>query len=136
MRLDVPSNPHPGLTAARAPSADGPRAEADGMRRAYLELLKLCLCDLAGGRTISVGRMQDGTVISRELVGDEVRLRAAGMDWPLQGMTMIGLNRLDDLESCVEAVVRDGVEGDLIEAGAWRGGASILIRATLDSLGA
>lgn len=106
------------------------------MRGAYLELLKLCLCDLAGGRTTSVGRMQDGTVISRELIGDELRLRAAGMDWPLQGLTMVGLNRLDDLQSCVEAVVGDAVEGDLIEAGAWRGGASILIRATLDSLGA
>ena len=32
--------------------------------------------------------------------------------------------------------MRDGVEGDLIEAGAWRGGAAILMRATLDSLGA
>jgi hypothetical protein len=35
----------------------------------------------------------------------------------------------------VESVVREGVEGDLIEAGSWRGGASILMRATLDSLG-
>ena len=32
--------------------------------------------------------------------------------------------------------MRDGVEGDLIEAGTWRGGASILMRATLDALGA
>jgi O-methyltransferase len=57
------------------------------------------------------------------------------MDWPLQGLTMLGLGRLDDLQSCVESVVRDRVPGDLIEAGAWRGGASILMRATLDSLG-
>jgi hypothetical protein len=49
---------------------------------------------------------------------------------------MVGLNRLDDLQTCVETVVREGVEGDLIEAGAWSGGASILMRATLDSLGA
>jgi hypothetical protein len=49
---------------------------------------------------------------------------------------MVGLNRLDDLQSCVESIVADGVEGDLIEAGSWRGGASILMRATLDSLGA
>ena len=49
---------------------------------------------------------------------------------------MLGLNRLDDLQACVESVVRDGVEGDLIEAGAWRGGASMLMRATLDTLGA
>jgi len=32
--------------------------------------------------------------------------------------------------------VRDDVKGDLIEAGTWRGGASILMRATLDALGA
>ena len=49
---------------------------------------------------------------------------------------MIGLRRLDDLQACVESVVADGVEGDLIEAGVWRGGASILMRATLDTLGA
>ena len=48
---------------------------------------------------------------------------------------MVGLQRLDDLQACVESVVRDGVEGDLIEAGTWRGGASILMRATLDALG-
>ena len=63
-------------------------------------------------------------------------MRSAGLDWPLHGLTMVGLNRLDDLQACVESVVRDGVEGDLIEAGTWRGGASILMRATLDSLGA
>jgi O-methyltransferase len=32
-------------------------------------------------------------------------------------------------------VVADEIEGDLIEAGVWRGGASILMRATLDALG-
>ncbi len=48
---------------------------------------------------------------------------------------MVGLGRLDDLQACVESLVADGVEGDVIEAGAWRGGASILMRATLDTLG-
>jgi O-methyltransferase len=63
-------------------------------------------------------------------------LRVRGSDWPFSGLTMVGLKRLDDLQACVESVVADGVEGDVIEAGAWRGGASILARATLDSLGA
>ena len=67
---------------------------------------------------------------------DELDIRVAGVDWPLHGTTMAGLQRLDDLQACVEAVVRDEVEGDLIEAGTWRGGASILMRATLDALGA
>ena len=111
------------------------------MRVAYLELLKLCLCDLAGARTLSVSRTgdtrrPDAPVFCRELDAEELRLRVMGGDWPFSGLTMVGLERLDDLQACVESVVADGVEGDVIEAGTWRGGASILARATLDSLGA
>jgi O-methyltransferase len=116
--------------------AAGPRADAGSLRAAYLDLLKLSLCDLAGSGTVSVGRTGSGRTFTRELSGELLKLRSGGLDWPLNGLTMVGLRRLDDLQACVEAVVADGVEGDLIEAGAWRGGASILIRATLDSLGA
>jgi O-methyltransferase len=123
------------LSAARAARAARPGPEREELRTAYLELLKLCLCDLAGPTTQSVGALPDGAVMARELRGEARRLRAAGMDWPLQGLTMVGLRRLDDLQACVESIVRDGVPGDLIEAGAWRGGASMLMRATLDSLG-
>jgi O-methyltransferase len=126
----------PGWRAARPARATGPHPDVVTMRGAYLELLKLCLCDLGGASTTSVGKEEDGSVMSRELSGEELRLRAAGMDWPLHGLTMVGLNRLDDLQRCIESVLRADVEGDLIEAGAWRGGASILMRATLDSLGA
>lgn len=124
-----------GLAGAREPDAVGPGPQTETLRTAYLDVLKLGLCDLTGTTTVSVGALPDGTVVSRELSGYQLRLRAAGMDWPLQGLTMTGLSRLDDLQACVESVVGDGVEGDLIEAGAWRGGASILMRATLDSLG-
>jgi O-methyltransferase len=123
------------LAAARLPGAAAPGPDVGALRRAYLDLLKLSLCDLTGSSTISVGALEDGTVMSRELRGEALRLRSAGMDWPLQGLTMIGLGRLDDLQTCVESVVEHGVEGDVIEAGAWRGGASLLARATLDTLG-
>ncbi len=110
------------------------------MRTAYLDLLKLCLCDLAGARTLSVSRTGDtrraeSQVKCRELDEAELSLRVAGAEWPFSGLTMIGLKRLDDLQACVESVVADGIEGDVIEAGVWRGGAAILARATLDSLG-
>jgi O-methyltransferase len=125
-----------GWQAAREPRAAGPGPDAESLRTAYLGLLKLALCDLAGTRTASVSRLIDGRLASRELAGEDRRLRSAGLDWPLHGLTMVGLNRLDDLQACVESVVRDGVDGDLIEAGTWRGGAAILMRATLDTLGA
>lgn len=49
--------------------------------------------------------------------------------------TMIGRARLDSLQSMVETVVAEGVPGDFLEAGVWRGGASIFMRALLDLLG-
>ena len=124
-----------GLQRARTPSADGPGVTAESLRAAYLGLLKLALCDLVGTTTTSVERAIGGAVMSRELAGDDLRFRAAGLDWPLHGLSMVGLTRLDDLQRCVESVVADEVPGDLIECGSWRGGAAMLMRATLDTLG-
>jgi O-methyltransferase len=121
------------LARAREPRAAAPRSDSEALRRAYLDLLKLCPCDLTDTTTVSVGPTPDGSVVARELSGEQRRLRAVGLDWPLQGISMSGLRRLDDLQACVDSVVRDGVDGDLIEAGTWRGGATILMRAALDT---
>jgi O-methyltransferase len=123
------------LAGAREPRAVGPGPGTEALRSAYLDLLKLCLCDLAGTTTLSVGPRPDGGVVAREMRGDQLRARSVGLDWPLQGLSMSGLRRLDDLQSCVDSVVRERIDGDFIEAGAWRGGATILMRAALDSLG-
>lgn len=64
---------------------------------------------------------------------DEVR--AQGLDWPVDAETMIGWQRLDHLERCIRSVLADEVPGDLLEAGVWRGGATILMRGTLQALG-
>ena len=57
--------------------------------------------------------------------------RATGTDWPVNAETMIGLDALDVLRSCVDDVLDNDVPGDLVETGAWRGGASIYMRAIL-----
>lgn len=70
------------------------------------------------------------------LDGAAVRaMREVGADWPPRAHTMIGLRRLDNIQHCVEAALRDGVPGDLLEAGVWRGGAAILMRGALAALG-
>ena len=61
--------------------------------------------------------------------------RAEGRDWPAEAETMIGLKRLDNLQYCITEVLRQSVPGDLIETGAWRGGATILMRAVLKAYG-
>jgi len=61
--------------------------------------------------------------------------RAEGQVWPVYADTMIGLKRLDNLQLCIETVINDGIEGDLIETGVWRGGACIFMRAVLAAYG-
>jgi len=58
--------------------------------------------------------------------------RMTGRDWPAQALTMIGGMRLRHLRQCCVEVLRDGIAGDFIECGVWRGGAAILMRAVLE----
>jgi hypothetical protein len=55
----------------------------------------------------------------------------SGRDHRVNAHTMIGLKRLDNLQQCIEDVIRKRIPGDLIETGVWRGGASIFMRAIL-----
>jgi O-methyltransferase len=61
--------------------------------------------------------------------------RAEGRDWPVFAQTMIGEKRLENLRHCVEDVIKRRVPGDLIEAGVWAGGATILMRGILKAYG-
>jgi O-methyltransferase len=118
--------------------------------RRYLDLLKICLTRYGleaewqyvpyrpGGNAASVrlGRLLKRAVAARGLrlvrpVRVDLDARREGRDWPATAETMIGLRRLENLEECVAAIERDGVPGDLIETGVWRGGASIFLRALL-----
>lgn len=65
----------------------------------------------------------------RSAVNPENRIE--GRDWPALGLTMIGMKRLSNLQDLVEDVLAHHVSGDLIEAGTWRGGAAIFLRAIL-----
>ena len=57
--------------------------------------------------------------------------RDEGKDWPFFAYTMVGHRRLDNVQTCFEDVLRNGVPGDLVETGAWRGGTTIFMRALL-----
>lgn len=57
--------------------------------------------------------------------------RINGYDWPANALTMIGLNRLNNIEFCVRNIINNKIDGDFIETGVWRGGATILMRALL-----
>lgn len=128
--------------------SDGPR----NPEALYLDLLKKCLTRYLFGEPFQAVESLEGTFrralygpIRKLLASRRLQLvwrrsfdpdkRAEGRDWPLEAETMIGLRRLDNLQHCITDVLRRGVQGDLIEAGVWRGGAAILMRAVLKVYG-
>lgn len=121
-------------------------ADAELAQR-YIDLLKKTL-------TMSLWEARDGSQVFDRKRGLRGKLRRAlrksrerspdadpdaqgrrmeGRDWPKLAHSMVGMKRLDSLQACVESVIRDGVPGDLIETGVWRGGASILMRGILEA---
>jgi O-methyltransferase len=69
---------------------------------------------------------------------NDLRVRASredGYGWPTRAITMIGQKRLDNLQVLSEDVIARGIPGDFIETGAWRGGATIFMRAILKAYG-
>jgi O-methyltransferase len=61
--------------------------------------------------------------------------REFGLDWPADAETMVGRRRLDNVARCVADVLEREVPGDLLEAGVWRGGTTILMRGVLAAYG-
>jgi O-methyltransferase/8-demethyl-8-(2,3-dimethoxy-alpha-L-rhamnosyl)tetracenomycin-C 4'-O-methyltransferase len=64
-------------------------------------------------------------------LGFDRNTRRKGMDWPTHAHTMVGLDRLRNLRQLVGGVLDENIPGDFLEAGVWRGGASIFMRALL-----
>lgn len=109
-------------------------APSQATRDLYLDLLKRSVLGLT---------YQDDSRLYPNAIGkepqrvayDESR-RKAGLDWPSAAPTMIGLARIENIQHCIEQVLSDGVPGDVIETGVWRGGAVIFMRGVLKAYGA
>lgn len=114
----------------------------------YLELLKRALLDdLGAGETLapmgvpaSRPKRAAFEVLRRAGVVPAYRedraARLRGEIWPARAVTMLSRDRLDCIQRCIEDVLANDVPGDCIEAGVWRGGGSMLMRAVLDAHGA
>lgn len=101
-------------------------AGTEALRELYLDLMQKCLINL-----IYEDPNQDRW---SPHVWNE-RLRESGRDWPRQAHSMIGNLRMGNLRRLVEQVLARKIPGDLIETGAWRGGACIMMRAVLRAWG-
>jgi O-methyltransferase len=126
-----------------------PETVAAGLREDYIKLLKkaltMTLWDARDGSQsipIRLGLKGHAKKLAKRMLGteetpgpDSKYARETGRDWPQMAHTMIGLKRMDNLQFCVESVIRDDVPGDLIETGVWRGGACIFMRGILKAYG-
>jgi hypothetical protein len=90
----------------------------------YLDLLKRSLTNTIFG-------------IEPDIDDDEFRftMKCAEHYVESYAVSMITLARFDTIKNCIETILRDGVPGDFIEAGVWRGGATIFMRAALKAFG-
>ncbi len=111
----------------------------------YIDLLKKALTasiydesawEVKVSRKGRIGRyfynvLRDNSLLVVKAKPFDASKREMGIDWPMFGYTMVGHCRLDNVQNCVEDVLRDGIPGDFIETGAWRGGTTIFMRALL-----
>jgi O-methyltransferase len=126
------------------------------MRSPYINLLKKTLSyqlwpeplnriSLAENQLAEIRRLLSGLNFlagvnpSRLSVGIDIKPssidRQTGTFWPEYADTMVGMLRLDNVEECLRTILEDGIPGDLIECGVWRGGVCMLMRALLAESG-
>jgi Macrocin-O-methyltransferase (TylF) len=98
----------------------------DELRALYLDIMQKCLINV-----IYEDPNQDYWSPHRF----NIQLRELGRDWPSQAHSMIGNARMANLRSIAEIVLNEGIPGDFIETGVWRGGACIMMRAVLKAYG-
>jgi hypothetical protein len=129
----------------------------------YLDLLKQCLCGVinppgrrepivtpahcaaiirnaneAFGRYLEpLGHTVETLMRQRTSIFTSDTLHAGlhGMHRETTPDTMSDLTSLDNLQLCTETAIREGVPGDLIETGIWKGGMPVLMRAILKAHG-
>lgn len=101
-------------------------AEPATLIKAYLDLIRDSL----------TGRLnRDEPLPASKVEGYREEYRENGWDWPSNAPSMIGTKRMENVRAECERVLREGVPGDFMETGIWRGGACMMMRAVLKAYG-
>jgi len=142
----------PSLPAAEAPSPAVP-ARAAAPASLYVDLLKKSILEdlytenevrliylqecLEGKQTFQQDLYLDVRRRWPEMYDEYVRLREFGLAYgrPMEHLgfphTMLNRRRVENIEFCLETILRENVPGDCMECGVWRGGAVIFMRGYL-----
>lgn len=132
-RFQVPPPPPPPPPPASTPSLT---PALPGLRDLYLNTVRDAITGMAfrtTERAFDPGPNNDrfyNTSLG-SLARMSVQRRAVGGDWPVFGLTMIGNGRMDNIRMLIERANREGITGDFMECGVWRGGGSMFARAVI-----
>ena len=131
-----------------APAPPGADVLTTSAARLYIDLVKRCVLnvpyvDVELNPIQPHGRLRTivlrlfrraGIQLAHSRRGDYVR-RIDGRDVSDVAHSMLSMTRLDNVQECIETVLREDVPGDFIETGVMRGGTVILMRAVLAAHG-
>jgi O-methyltransferase len=124
----------------QSPNDDAGSAPVSGAAL-YIDLLKQCVSNSIYDDDLDMMRGPvrvdpvSGKYSAAGAVVPTSEQKYYGDMWPTRAHTMIGIPRLDNVQHCMETVLRDGVPGDVIETGVWRGGTTIFMRGILKAYG-
>lgn len=105
-----------------------------------LEFLKYIIIGRVGNATLVNNWVENGTFpeesVIRQIMEKQIdEHRLEGLDWPEDAVTMIGLKRMNNLHQMLDYVRTNNIEGDLMETGVWKGGATIFMKLYCDIYG-
>jgi len=89
---------------------------SDKLTELYIDLLKKSLIDY----------------VDLDNSGDHDKIEGRNLFPSERAKTMVGLKALNNIEYCINEINRYNIDGDFIETGVWRGGATIFMKALSD----
>ena len=108
-------------------------SQKEHARLMYLETIKQFVSGVVyGDAELSIRPRLTNTKL--KVVAFNQTMRKTGRDWTYAGDTMTGTVRLNNVYDLLKDVTANGVKGDYIETGVWRGGSSIFAKAVLTVL--
>ena len=106
--------------------------QRDHAKLMYVETIKNFVSGVVYGKAeLSTTPRLSGTLNAFALNNER---RAGGKDWAYAGDTMTGLKRLDNVYELLKQVTNNGIKGDYIETGVWRGGSSVFAKAVISAM--
>lgn len=101
----------------------------------YLDVLKRSLCNMIYYESSHPIHIYGPDKKIKLANGFHLYSRVHGEDLPANAMSMIGMKRMNNIQGCIENVLKNKIPGDLIETGACKGGATIFMRGCLKAMG-